>query len=228
MIANKREFYMGASMLITFTAVLAFMFSPIYHGENALSFLDNMFNSISKGSAYYIPEVKAKSDQFIGKSVTLAIKTDNAAQNETISKILNLANARIETSGEALTITADLGELLDACLKDSDLMYNNDGDAIQQKYAINERVIMFNWYQLLKKMEKSFTKEKQFKEAKLVATVNSKAVETAYNYYKVKAKSIKASAVMLIFSLVFYVIYTMWYGFGILYMFEGIGMQIEH
>jgi len=228
MIANKREFYMGASMLITFTAVLAIMFSPIYHGANALSFLDNMFNSISKGSAYYIPEVKAKSDKFIGKSVTLTIKSDNAAQNEAISKILNLANARVETSGESLIITADLGQLLDACLKDSELMYNNNGDAIQQKYAINERVIMFNWYQLLKKMEKGFTKEKQFKEAKLVATVNSKAVETAYNYYKVEAKSIKASAVMLVFSLVFYVIYTMWYGFGILFMFEGIGMQIEH
>jgi len=30
------------------------------------------------------------------------------------------------------------------------------------------------------------------------------------------------------FSLVFYVVYTLWYGFGIMFMFEGSGMKLEH
>ena len=33
---------------------------------------------------------------------------------------------------------------------------------------------------------------------------------------------------VVIFSLVFYVIYTLWYGFAILFMFEGWGMKLEH
>jgi len=32
----------------------------------------------------------------------------------------------------------------------------------------------------------------------------------------------------VIFSLVFYVVYTLWYGFGIMYMFEGWGLRLEH
>jgi hypothetical protein len=107
-------------------------------------------------------------------------------------------------------------------------MYKNDGATLQQRYQTDERVVLFNWYQLLKKVEKNLTKQKMFKEAKAVALVNQKAVETAYNYYKVEAKSVKASAFMLGLALVFYVIYTLWYGFGIMFVFEGLGMQIEH
>ena len=33
---------------------------------------------------------------------------------------------------------------------------------------------------------------------------------------------------MLIASLAFYVIYTMWYGFGLLFLFEGAGIKLEH
>jgi hypothetical protein len=28
--------------------------------------------------------------------------------------------------------------------------------------------------------------------------------------------------------LIFYVVYTLWYGFAIMYMFEGWGLQLEH
>ena len=33
---------------------------------------------------------------------------------------------------------------------------------------------------------------------------------------------------VVIFSLVFYVIYTLWYGFAIMFMFEGWGLKLEH
>jgi hypothetical protein len=228
MIAKKKEFYTGAFMLLAFAAVLVFIFSPIYHGKNGLCFLDNMFNSISKGSAYYIPVVKTEAAKLNGKAVRLTLEMDKTARIIPTKLVLAKANARVTTSGKTLTVTADLGQILDACLKDADAMYHNNGTAIQQKYLTDERVIMFNWYQLLKNMEKRLTKQKLFKEAKIVAQVNHKAVETAYNYYKVEAKSVKTSAAMLGFALAFYVIYTLWYGFGIMFVFEGLGMQIEH
>jgi hypothetical protein len=58
MIANKKEFYGGLGLLIGFVVVLAVIFSPIFKGHNGLEYLDNLYNSISKGSAYYIPKVK--------------------------------------------------------------------------------------------------------------------------------------------------------------------------
>ena len=62
----------------------------------------------------------------------------------------------------------------------------------------------------------------------MVALVVKKAVELGYNYYKVEPQKIGNKIGIVIFSLVFYVIYTLWYGFAIMFMFEGWGMRLEH
>jgi hypothetical protein len=33
---------------------------------------------------------------------------------------------------------------------------------------------------------------------------------------------------VVIFSLIFYVVYTLWYGFAIMFLFEGWGLQLEN
>jgi hypothetical protein len=55
--------------------------------------------------------------------------------------------------------------------------------------------------------------------------VQSKAVETSYNYYGITAENIGDKIGIVLISLVFYVVYTLWYGFGILYLFEGFGHE---
>lgn len=77
-------------------------------------------------------------------------------------------------------------------------------------------------------MEKDMTKAGQFEQAKFVKNCMSKAVEPAYNYYEVEAKPVKEEIFLLIASLVFYTVYTMWYGFGLLYLFEGYGIKLDH
>jgi hypothetical protein len=107
-------------------------------------------------------------------------------------------------------------------------MYHNKGEALTAKYGVNERQTIYSWYQSLAAMEKGMTKEGNFAQAKFVKNCMTKAVEPAYNYYKVEAKSVKAEMFMLIASLAFYVIYTMWYGFGLLFLFEGAGIKLDH
>ena len=58
--------------------------------------------------------------------------------------------------------------------------------------------------------------------------VVKKAVEPSYNYYKIEPRKIGDLWGIVLFSLVFYVVYTMWYGFAIMFMFEGWGMRLEH
>ena len=96
------------------------------------------------------------------------------------------------------------------------------------KYGYDERRVLFNWWQALKAMDKELGKQKLFKEAKIITLVKKKAVETSYNYYGVEPKKITDSPGVVIFSLVFYVIYTLWYGFAIMYMFEGWGLRLSH
>jgi hypothetical protein len=33
---------------------------------------------------------------------------------------------------------------------------------------------------------------------------------------------------LIIFALAFYVVYTLWYGFGLMWLFEGLGLKIGH
>jgi len=73
MLANKKEFYGGIGLMTLFVVVLIIVFSPIYGGKNGLDYLDNLYNSISKGSAYYIQKARDESDEFNGTSVSVII-----------------------------------------------------------------------------------------------------------------------------------------------------------
>ena len=71
-------------------------------------------------------------------------------------------------------------------------------------------------------------RQKKFAEAKMVAQVLKKAVECSYNYYTIEPQKISERLGIVIFSLLFYIAYTLWYGFSILFLFEGWGMKLEH
>jgi hypothetical protein len=228
MIADKKEFYGGLGLLIGFVVVLVIIFSPVFKGQNGLEYLDALYNSISKGSAYYIPKVKAETDTFAGKSVSTTIEMKDESQTQQTAALFMKGGALVNISGNQLKIEGDLGKILENCLADADRMYMNDGQTISSKYGYNEKQVVYNWWQALKALNKDLTKQKQFKAASAVDMVATKAVETSYNYYQVEPQKISDRALFVIFSLVFYVVYTLWYGFAIMFMFEGWGMRLEH
>jgi hypothetical protein len=138
------------------------------------------------------------------------------------------ADAKANISGPTLKVSGDLGKILANCLEDADLMYINNGQKVSAKYGYNEKRVLYNWSVAAKEMDKDLKKQKRFKEAKIVTASKKKAIEMAYNYYKIEPKKIGDRYGVVIFSLIFYVFYTLWYGFAIMYMFEGWGMQLEH
>jgi len=85
MIAKVKEFYTGLGLMIGFVIVLVLFFLPFYEGKNALDYLDNLYNSISKGSAYYIPKVKEETARFNGNMVNTTLATSSPKQAETDS-----------------------------------------------------------------------------------------------------------------------------------------------
>ena len=87
---------------------------------------------------------------------------------------------------------------------------------------------MYNWWVALKDMDWDLKKQKKFQESKTIGEVSKKGVELSYNYYKVEPQKLVDRLGVVIFSLVFYVAYTLWYGFSIMFMFEGWGMKLEH
>ena len=229
MIADKKTFLMGAGLLVGFAVVFCIMFMPIFGaGQNALNYFDNLFNSISKGSAYYIPDLAQQNKAYNGKEVAVTIDAGSAKQAERTAMLFDKAGAAAETDGNQITLKCDLGNVLTVALEDADLLFHNQSDVLQAKYGYKGREVLYNWWNALKGMDRELKKQEQFDNAKFVATVQAKAVEVAFNFYTIEPQKITEKVGIVIFALVFYVIYTLWFGFSIMYLFEGWGMELEH
>jgi hypothetical protein len=225
---QKRALYKGTGLLLSFTVVLVLLFLPIIDGHNPMEFMDNLFNSISKGSAYYIPKVKETVQGYQGNPLALTLTMADEKQAGRLSGLLGGREVAVAVSGNQVAISGSLNTLLLQALEDADIMYVNDAERIVAKYGYNERQALFDWWSTLKALEYELNRQKRFDAAKLVALVQAKAVETSYNYYGIKAENIGDKIGIVLIALAFYVIYTLWYGFGIMYLFEGWGMNLGH
>jgi len=219
----------GLIMLATFFGLLVIIFSPVFPGKvNGLDYMDNMFNMISKGSSYFIPDSITASEQYAGKVIDVKINLADEKQALATAKLFRASGAEATVSGKELVVKGDMSAIMKASLEDAKQMYHNNESALTAKYGYGGREVLFNWWTAFKSMGKDLTKQESFKQAKTIAVIQAKALEPAYNYYGVEAGSYKDSFMLIIAALFFYVAYTLWYGFGIKYLFEGLGLKIGH
>lgn len=235
-VRNKKTFGMGAVFAISFLSVLFLIFSPVFGGKNGLQFADDSFNRLSKGSSYFIPKVTKSNEQFRGRMFSATIKVDKPEDKPgdaekraaNIAKVLTTAGAKAEVNTATVKIEGDLGKVLASALQDSDDMFKNNGEKIKARYSTDDEKKMFRqWHNALAKIMKEFQKEKKIEEAKIVSDVMKKAVEPAYNFYKVEGQKVVDHAGMMSGLLVFYVAYTMWWGYAIFYLFDGLGLSMK-
>jgi hypothetical protein len=74
MAANRKKILgVGTTMAIVFIVILTVMFTPIFGGNNAFEAADNFFNSIAKGSTYFIPGLMKDSESYNGKTIDVTV-----------------------------------------------------------------------------------------------------------------------------------------------------------
>lgn len=228
LIRHSKTFNTGAFLGVTFLGVLMLIFSPIFPGgTNGLDYSDDLFNKLSKGSSYFIPEIGTKAQKFSGSNLNLSVKLDKPDQVDKAVKMIITAGLQVGAKDTELKISGDLGKLLAQVLQDSDAMYHNNGKVVSERYGLNEKEVMTLWWTLLSKMDKELKKEKKVAESNTVSDVMKKCVEPAFNYYGIEAQSVADKAVIMTALLVFYVAYTMWWGYAIFYMFDGLGLSMK-
>ena len=218
----------GILLLASFIAVMFVIFMPIFEGGNALNYLDNLYNSISKGSAYYIVKMEHLVDEHPTEDVSLTLVMNDADAAQRVGSVLQANGISANTNGANVAVTGDLNSILDACLEDADAAYHNRGDELSAKYGMDPRATLHSWWGALKAMEKELNRQKKFAAAQLVHSIQTKAVECSYNYYGIEPSKIADRWGTVLFSLVFYVIYTIWYGYAIMFLFEGLGFKLAH
>jgi hypothetical protein len=224
---NSKTFGVGVMLAISFFAVLALIFSPVFgNGMNGLDYADDLFNKLSKGSSYFIPKLQKSVQGYAGKPFAAEITIDKPATAALAEKLFTAAGATAKADGGKLSVSGDLGAVLAVVLRDSDEMYRNDGKVVSERYGVKEKDVLRAWWTSFSAIDKYLKKNGKIEDAKIISDVNKKAVETAYNYYGIPAEKVADKALLMTGLLVFYVVYTMWWGFAIFYMFDGIGLTM--
>jgi hypothetical protein len=223
--SKKGRLGIGIALMVSFVAVLVVFFMPVFDGHNGLDYLDNLYNSISKGSAYYIPKVQHEVDERGSQAVTLKLTFADADAAGAVAPLFEAAGATTTVEAATLTVDGDLHALFTACLADADAAYHNRDSELEARYGKGARAVLHGWWKGLGGMERDLKRQKLFAAAELTHTVQAKAVECAYNYHGIEAQKIGDRWGIVLFSLIFYVIYTVWYGYAIMFVFEGLGFE---
>ncbi len=232
-IQDKKHMTWGVVMTIIFIAILAIMFSNNFQGRtagekiNAFEASDNLFNSIAKGSTNYFPMLLEENRKYLDHAINLTMSLQNEAMAEKSAVLLRTSGPEAQSSGTQVSVQGDLGPILETALKDSRILFNNQGLTLQGAYDMPGREVVYVWWNTMNSLERSLTKANDFQAAKFVGRANKRGVEVGYNFYGISSQSATDKAGILTFSLVFYILYTLWWGFSIFFLFEGLGLRMS-
>jgi len=224
---NKKSIGIGVVLAISFWVVQAMIFTPMFgNGMNGLDYADDMFNKLSKGSSNFIPKLQKSVQGYAGKPFAAEVSLEKPETAALAANLFTAAGATAKAEGGKLSVSGDLGAVLAVVLRDADEMYRNDGQAVATRYGVKEKDALRAWWTSFSAVDKYLKKNGKIEEAKMISDVMKKGVETAYNYYGIPAEKVADKAALMTFLLVFYVVYTMWWGFAIFYIFDGIGLTM--
>lgn len=227
LVVHQKPFTLGIVLTVTFFAVLFLMFTPLFGGRNAFEAADDLFNSISKGSSYFVDKMRAANQAFEGKSFEVRITVKDPWGEKALA-LLTAAGAAAQTEeGGKLRVSGDLGRFVAAALDDSESLFHNRGEEVASKYGFPEKEVLFLWWNVFREMSKGFKEQEKFEEAAFLEQVMKKAVEVGYNYYGIEPKKASVHAGILSFALIFYVAYTLWWGYAVLFLFDGLGLEMK-
>ena len=231
-VRDTKHMMLGVVMTLLFAGILLFMFSNFFAGRmdhkvNAFKASDDLFNSIAKGSTNYFPGLMEANSKFMGHGLDFNLNLKSEALAVKSGELLQSAGARVEQDGSVLILQGDLGQILEQALVDSRALFNNQNQELYKRYGMQGREVVYVWWLTLNALEKGLTKAKDFEAAKFVNRVSKRGVEVGYNFYGIPSKSAADKAGILSFSLIFYVVYTLWWGFSIFFLFEGLGLKMS-
>jgi hypothetical protein len=228
LIMHKRKAFAGLLLGVSFFAVLALFFAPVFKGQSGLKVSDHLFNRLAKGSSYFVPQLQSEIAGFENQEVAFDVELESAERAGQAKHILSRVAPDTATEGAVLMVKGNLGKLLGTALQDCKVMYLNNGDKLGEKYGMDAKDSIVIWHQVLNGAANALQrgKGKNIAQSKIVLAVVTKGLEPAYNFYGIQPDSVRNRAGITAFLLVFYLAYTLWWGFGIYFLFEGCGFAM--
>lgn len=239
LIVDKKLFGKGLMLMASFLVVFVGIFVPIFaDGKggkmNGLEFSDDFFNKLSKGSSNFYKEIEPAVEKTKGVALDLVLKPKPGAKEADVKLLLENGAAAAKKAGldvvpgdKVLNVKGDLGAFLTRVMKDSKSLYENDGKSVADFYGMGHVEAGKALWDVLAKLELAMQQKGMVEPAVTVNKVTKKILEPAFNFYGIKAEKVSENIFLLVALLVFYVVYTMWYGYAIFDMFGGIGLSMK-
>ena len=147
LIRSRKHFVAGIVMVGSFFAVCIYLLFPMLHDNygnrlTGLQFADSVFNSLAKGSSYFLPEVRKEIDAVEGKTIEVNVPLEHK-YSYGAARVLSIVGAEANYDKEGrLHFKGDLGSILNAAADVGDTV-SDDGTLFILKSglgAVAERV----------------------------------------------------------------------------------------
>ena len=239
LIRNPKAFTRGLLLMASFIAVFVLFFMPIFPSQeggektNGLVYADHMFNTLSKGSANFFDStlsnqrsVNVAIQNIKETEIDITITFKNADLVADAVTLVNSLGLQAQAADGSIAIKGSLFTLLDTIIKDAELLYHNDVDKITGLRGIDGKQTVRIWWNIASTMINPLQQKGMNSEASIVNTVMTKGIEPAYNFFGITPQRVVDNIPLVAGFLIFYVVYTMWYGFAIFELFEGVGLTM--
>jgi hypothetical protein len=235
LIHHKGAFIKGLVLLATFAAVLVCILLPLYDGpngqkQNGLSVSDDFFNKLAKNSANYLQDVTDEVNEKITDQAKLdvTVKMAKPADAAAAADIFTKAGFSGEAKESTVHVAGPLKPMLLKFIADAQIVFDNDPDGkLKEFYGLGADKALTLVFEVASRSIKVLQKDRLFTEADILDSLNKRALEPAVNFYGISGEPVSKNIPALSGLLIFYVVYTMWYGYAIFYLFEGIGMSMK-
>lgn len=233
-ITRKKPFYRGLILLCLFFSIFYFLLTPVITIDGrkltGLEYSDQVFNELSKGSSNFLPMAERAAASMKGCLISVTIPTKYPNQANILQRLLQNAQAKnINFANNHLSYKVDLGTLLSQATSDARLLYNNEEDRLLAKYSgFDPLQVASAWWNLLSPTATQLQIHNQQKESAAINTIIKRAIEPGNNYFGIPALQISQNIPLISAFLIFYIIYTIWYGFAIYEIFSGLGLMTSH
>lgn len=225
-VVDQKKFGIGLVGLITFFVVLAFWLFPVINHKTGLEWADGLFNQLAKNSVSFMPAATKMAATFEGVTVDLGVNPRWPGGDVRVAQIVQANGMSAKVIGDGrVRIVTDLGLLAKAATEDADLLFKGEEQELQNKYGISGKEVIYYWWTAFDGLVRRYVQENRPAEADFASFMTTSVLEPSYNFAGIKSKSISENVGIVVLLLVFYILYTLWLGFSVMYLFEGIGIR---
>lgn len=224
-IADRKKLGFGIAGLALSAVFLIACVLPGSNGESALSKVDNFFNQLSKSSANFLDDAANEARHYEGKLISVRIQPGSSSSTDDLIRVLRVNGLEHRVlKNDLLEVRGDLGQMSRAAIADARLAFRNDRQSLERRYSLSDYKPIICWWNIFSSIESELARRGSARQARFAKLIVTKVLEPAYNFRGIEARSISQNAMPAVLLLVTYILFTLFYGFSIFLIFEGLGI----